>query len=91
MIINKEQFEFIDSFFKNDNTMDIYTPIGSKVIFSFPNNGTEYEQNIAKKYLILNKEYTIEKIEIGSWHTDVFLKEIKNISFNSVLFSNKEV
>lgn len=91
MIINKEQFEFIDSFFKNDNTMDIYTPIGSKVIFSFPNNGTEHEQNIAKKYLILNKEYTIEKIEIGSWHTDVFLKEIKNISFNSVLFSNKEV
>lgn len=80
MKINKEQFEIIDKFFQNDDTMDISTPIGSKVIFAFPNNGTEYEQELAAEYLKLNTEYTLEKIDIGSWKTDIYLKEKKRNS-----------
>jgi hypothetical protein len=73
-----------------DKTMNIYTPIGSKVIFSFPDNGMKYEQERAKEYLEVNKEYTVERIEIGSWKTEVFLKEVHDIPFNSILFKNKE-
>lgn len=53
MILSKEEFENIDKFFINDNTMDINTSIGSKVIFAFPDNGMEYEKKAASKYLKL--------------------------------------
>lgn len=72
------------------NTMDIYSEIGSKVIFAFPENGLQGDIDIAKKYLVLNNEYTIEEINVGSWSTDVCLKEIPGVSFNSCLFTNYE-
>lgn len=37
--------------FSEDNTMDINTPIGSKVRFSFLENGNYYDVEKAKKYL----------------------------------------
>lgn len=89
MILSKEDFENIDKFFKNDDTMDIYTAIGSKVIFAFPDNGMTYERKIATKYLKLNHEHTIERIDVGGWHTTIYLKEFPDIPFNSVHFRNK--
>lgn len=89
MILSKEEFENIDKFFINDNTMDINTSIGSKVIFAFPDNGMKYEKKAASKYLKLNHEYTIERIDVGGWHTTIYLKEFPDIPFNSVHFRNK--
>lgn len=51
-------------------------------------DGNEFEQEKAKKYLNLEQEYTIENIIVGSWCTDIYLKEFPNIKFNSVQFSN---
>jgi hypothetical protein len=36
--------------------------------------------------LVLGETYTIEHIEIHSWHTKVYLEEVPNKSFNSVWF-----
>ena len=44
--------------FSEDNTMDINTPIGSKVRFSFLENGNYYDVEKAKKYLKKNEIYT---------------------------------
>ena len=48
-----------------------------------------YEREIATKYLKLNHEYTIERIDVGGWHTTIYLKEFPDIPFNSVYFRNK--
>ena len=42
---------FVEFDFSEDNTMDINTPIGSKVRFSFLENGNYYDVEKAKKYL----------------------------------------
>ena len=51
--------------FPEDNTMDINTKIGSKVRFSFPENGITSDVEKAKKYLKENEIYTIKNIYIG--------------------------
>lgn len=37
--------------------------------------------------LKIGKKYTVEYVEVHSWHTIVFLKEFPNVEFNSVLFN----
>ena len=66
--------------------MDINSPKGTKVIYAFPDAGYEYQIKIAQKHLILNNVYTVEYTHIYSWRTDVYLKEVPNIAFNSCLF-----
>lgn len=36
--------------------------------------------------LEVGKEYTVESVEVHSWHTLVYLKEFSGKSFNSVAF-----
>lgn len=38
------------------------------------------------KLLKLGETYTIEKTEVHSWHTKVFLKEFPGVEFNSAWF-----
>lgn len=38
------------------------------------------------KLLKLGETYTIERTEVHSWHTKVFLKEFPGVEFNSVWF-----
>lgn len=74
--------------FPEDNTMDINTKIGSKVRFSFPENGTTYDKETARKYLKINETYTIKNVYIGGWRTDIILEEFPTIEFNSAQFEN---
>ena len=74
--------------FPEDNTMDINTKIGSKVRFSFPENGMTYDKETARKYLKINETYTVKEINIGRWRTDIILEEFPTIEFNSVQFEN---
>lgn len=74
--------------FPEDNTMDINTKIGSKVRFSFPENGIASDIETAKKYLKENEIYTIKNIYVGGWRTDITLEEFPTIEFNSVQFEN---
>lgn len=72
-------------------TMNIYAKKGDRIKFSFPDNGSEFDKKEAKKYLKLNNIYTVEKTDIGNWHTEIYIKEIPNIFFNSVMFSDIKI
>ena len=68
--------------------MSLDTPEGDKIIFSNPNSGYVLDQESCEKYLKVNEEYTVDFIDIGSWSSEVYLKEIPNKSFNTVMFEN---
>ena len=68
--------------------MNIYAIKGHKVKCSSLTAG--YQQDIvrAERYLELDKEYTIEQTHVSGYQTSVFIEEVPNISFNSVLFED---
>jgi len=68
--------------------MDIYSTHWTKVIYSNSKSGYESDQEIAKKHLKVDSEYTIDKTVVWSSHTLVYLKEFPWIEFNSVIFSD---
>ena len=70
------------------NTMDIYSEPGSKVKFAHPDNGYQYHKDIAAKHLKVGEVYTIKITDVGSCHTDVYLKEVPGVAFNSVMFED---
>jgi hypothetical protein len=71
---------------KANPTMDIYSPKGAKVIFT-GKGGYDHERERACKVLEIGKVYTVERTEVGSWHTSVWLKERPGEGFNSVHFA----
>jgi len=62
---------------------------GDKVVYANPKNGMSYDKEQAEKHLKLNGTYTIDFLNIGKWHTDVFLIEFPYERFNSVMFEAK--
>jgi hypothetical protein len=68
--------------------MDIFKAVSDgKIVFYYPQNGMKGDVDRAEKYqLKVGKTYTIDFVDTGSWSTDVFLKEIPNVAFNSVQF-----
>lgn len=69
-----------------EDTMDIHSPNGTMVVFMFPNAGWREDQRVAKKHLAVGGKYTVDYTEVHNWHTDVYLKEVPNVAFNSVHF-----
>lgn len=51
-----------------------------------PSAGHDYDIEKCKKLLKLKKYYEVDRVEMGGYHTDIYLKEFENISFNSVNF-----
>ena len=70
--------------------MNIYALEGHKVKVTEDtmNNGNNCDKNKIKKLCELNKEYTINFTNVGSWSTAVYLKEFPGESFNSVNFED---
>lgn len=66
--------------------MDIYSKPGTKVIFDSPECGWPHDQETAAKYLTVGGLYTIAETVVHSSSTEVYLKEIPGVQFNSVLF-----
>jgi|CXWL01.1.fsa_nt_gi hypothetical protein len=54
--------------------------------FEHPKNGHDCDKRLAEWHLHIGGIYTLEKAEMGAWHTDIYLKEVPGIAFNSVLF-----
>ena len=50
--------------------------------------GYNIDQEYVKKFLTINKEYTVDYTTVGGSHTYVYIKEIPDISFNSVNFAD---
>ena len=40
--------------------------------------------------LEIGEEYTLEDVEVHSWHTIIYLEEFPNVKFNSVAFEEIE-
>ena len=53
------------------------------------NGGYKLERESAKDKLVIGQSYQVEKIQVGSWNTEVYLQGHKN-SFNSCLFERDE-
>ena len=70
--------------------MNIFAIEGHKVMCSTLDAGYDYHKEVAEKYLEVGNEYTVEKTYVSGYHTDVYLKEIPNIKFNSVFFEDVE-
>ncbi len=69
--------------------MNIYSIPGSQVIYSRIINFSYHGQHEnAKKHLIMGKVYTVEKTEVASSHTNVYLREFPGIPFPSSCFEN---
>ena len=70
-----------------DKPMDIYSKPGTKVVYAYPDNGYNYECELAKEILVIGNVYEVEKINVGRFSTTVKLKGIDR-TFNSVMFKN---
>lgn len=51
--------------------------------------GYEIERESAKEKLVIGRSYTVEKVEVGSWNTEIYLTNVSG-SFNSCLFERDE-
>jgi len=71
----------------NDSLEVLNTQQGERVVF-LGDNGTDMDQLRSHKYLLPDVYYTVSKLDVGSWRTTVYLKEIPGKGFNSVLFGN---
>lgn len=71
-------------------SMGISTPEGQKVVFSNPDNGTDFCRQNAKKHLKVGRRYTVNKISIGEWSSIVEFKNrgLQGKWFNTSLFEN---
>ena len=76
--------------FPSDDTMNIYSESGAKIIYSFPENGSDWDIAKAEKHLEVNGIYTVLKTIVRSSSTEVYLEEIYGIAFNSVNFSDAQ-
>ena len=59
---------------------------GCKVKVVTLNAGYEHEEKEAKSLFQLGDIYTVESVEVGSWSSEIELKEFPNKKFNSVFF-----
>ena len=65
--------------------MKIYAVEGHKV--TCVSNKDVWTNELIQE-LELNKVYTVLRTDVSGWYTDVWLKEIPDKSFNSVLFED---
>ncbi len=72
----------------DETTMSINTIPGEKVRFSYPKNGLPVERVEASKLLTVGAVYTVASMHVDNWYTDVELKEVPGVRFNSVFFKN---
>ena len=72
--------------------MNVYAKPGTQVKFEHPTWGYPHHQKLAGEHLIVGNTYTVARTAVETWHTDVYLEEVPEVPFNSVLFEDmKEV
>ena len=70
--------------------MNIHAKRGTIIVFNHPNAGLPHEQEEARRKLDVNSIYTVERTDVHSFKTYVYLQEIPGIPFNSVLFEEEK-
>lgn len=64
---------------------------GTRIRFAFPENGYEYDQRKAAKYLEVGEVYTVEGARVESFSSAVRVQEVPGHWFNTVLFEDCRV
>ena len=59
---------------------------GDRVKYAFPTNGLEFDREIANAYLRIGETYTVDEIHVGRSSSSIWLAEVPDMPFNSVLF-----
>lgn len=67
--------------------MNIYSQENDKVKF-LGKNGFDRELEMARGLLSTEIVYTVDCVDVGGWISYVYLKEIPDKSFNTVMFEN---
>lgn len=62
---------------------------GAKVRYT-GEGGWDADKVHADKYLTVGEIYTVDIIDIGNWMSEVYLVEVQNIDFNTVMFEEVE-
>ncbi len=74
------------------NTVDIYAKRGTAVRLQMKDGevfgGYDSDKKHALHHLKPDVIYHIKSTDVGNWHTDVYLEEVPNIGFNSVMFEH---
>ncbi len=65
---------------------NIYSPPGTKIRYDQPDNGYVSDQKLCQEKLKLNHIYTIKKIDVHPYSSDLYLREV-NGCFNTALFT----
>jgi len=68
--------------------MNIYAKNGDKVICKNISRGYDLTDETANKYLKIGSVYTVDYTDVHNWHTNVYLIEFPNVSFNSTDFED---
>ena len=69
--------------------MRINAPEGQKVKYT-EDGGYEAQHEQARRHLVINGEYTVERTKVGSWNSDVYLLEVPGTPFNTCMFEEIE-
>lgn len=64
----------------------IWAESGKTKIMFTGKNGRDHELSEAKGVLEVGHIYTVAKIEVGDWSSEVWLHEVDDLSFNTVHF-----
>lgn len=75
--------------FLNAEPMDIYSPVGTRIVF-MGRNGWDSELQSAKQSLSIGGTYTVANIIVEDWSSGVELLEAPGRFFNTVMFRNKQ-
>ena len=70
--------------------MNIYAKQGHKVVYANPQNGYKSDQHLASHNLWEGKTYTVSHTIVSGFSTEVYLEEVPNIPFNSVMFEDAD-
>ena len=70
--------------------MSLDTPVGAKVRFlDDVRMGSDYDRKIAwAAGLDSSEPYTVSEIEVEAWSSAIWLEEVPNVSFATVMFEN---
>lgn len=63
---------------------------GSRVVFAHPDSGMAGDIQRAQKHLTVGAVYTVESLTIGGWCSELTLKEVPGVKFNTVQFEMEE-
>lgn len=68
--------------------MNINAKHGARVQYMNVDAGYPIHQKKAIKHLQFGKVYTVDRTDVGNWHTNVYLMEVPNEPFNVVHFED---